>query len=168
MAKKIFWLLLSLVLISIIIIVVLNVTVVKFYFIDYKGNPEISYIKILTLPSNKTEALEQLIDEYLKYANNSYVNSELLPYMELKDAKVVKNQCLINVSMLKTNDTQYSSFAETRSLVMLFKTIKEYDNNINVFRISGLEKYFKHIDTRFPLSLDGNNLIILIEGSNES
>jgi len=65
-------------------------------------------------------------------------------------------------------NTQNSSFAETRSLVMLFKTIKEYDNNINIFKISGLEKYFKHIDTQFPLTLDGNNLIMLIEGSNES
>ena len=72
------------------------------------------------------------------------------------------------MGMIKSNDAQYSAFAETRSLLMLFKTIEEFDNNINVFRISGLEKYFKHIDTRFPLSLDGNNLIILTEGSNES
>jgi hypothetical protein len=162
MAKKIFWVIAFLVIISITLIAVLNVKVAKFYFIDYKGNPNISYIRFLVLSSNKTEALEKVIDEYLNYAKNNYVNSELLPYMKLKNVKVVKNQCLINMDMLKSNNIEYSSFAETRSLVMLFKTIKDFDKDIKNFRIIGIEKYFRHIDTRFPLSLDGNNLIMLL------
>jgi hypothetical protein len=168
MTKKVIWIIVFLLFTIITLFFILNTKIVKFYYLDYKGNPNIVYVKILFLPSNESIALEKLIDAYLKFAKNSYVNSELLSYMALQSVHVVKNECFINMNMRDFNNAEFSSFSEMRSLIMLFKTILEYDKDIEIFKIDGLEKYFQHINTRFPIRLDGNNLIIIAGDVNES
>jgi len=90
MTKKVIWVIVFLLFTIITLLFILNTKIVKFYYVDYKGNPDIVYVKILFLPSNESIALEKLIDAYLKFAKNSYVNSELLSYMELQSCSCCK------------------------------------------------------------------------------
>ena len=160
MTKKGVWVIVFVLFTILALLFILNIKVVKFYYVDYKGKADIAYAKILFLPFNKSVALEKLIYAYLKFSKNSYVNSELLSYMELQSVHVMKNKCFKNAD--------FSSFSETRSLIMLFKTIVDYDKDIEIFKIDGLEKYFQHIDTQFPIRLDGNDLTIIAGDANES
>jgi hypothetical protein len=114
----------------------------------------------MLLPSERSQALKDIINDYLNYAKNNYVNGELLTYMKLKKVKLVRQMCLLDLILQNTGNAEFSSFSEDRSLIMLLKTIKSYDKDIEVFKIRGLENYFKHIDTRFPINLNGNNLVI--------
>lgn len=167
MNKRRLWVIILLLCVIVTFIFILQVKVVKFYFLDYKGNPEISYVRMLFLPSEKSEALKEVISNYLKYAKNSYVNGELLPYMVLQNVRLQKEVCLLDLHLQKTENAELSSFSEDRSLVMLFKTIKSYAKDIKVFRVDGLENCFKHIDTRLPITLERNDLIVVTGAENE-
>lgn len=168
MTKKGVWVIVFVLFTILALLFILNIKVVKFYYVDYKGKADIAYAKILFLPFNKSVALEKLIYAYLKFSKNSYVNSELLSYMELQSVHVIKNKCFISMNMKNFKNADFSSFSETRSLIMLFKTIVDYDKDIEIFKIDGLEKYFQHIDTQFPIRLDGNDLTIIAGDANES
>jgi subtilase family serine protease len=115
----------------------------------------------MKLPVDRTKALHKIINTYLNYAKNRNVNSELLPYISLERVRINNNKCILNIKLLLNDGASLSSYTEDRTLIMLLTTIKSYMKNLKYFKIYGLENDFKHIDTRFPFTLNDQNLVIV-------
>lgn len=143
-----------------VIFVALKVRLVSFYYIGKAGESYRVIKQIKVLPIKKELSCKEILNSLVNIIINKKLNGELIPYMQISDVKIREKICNVYVNIC-SRKAQMSSFGELRTLLIILKTLKGFDRNLKIFKINGLESSFKHIDTRFPVKVDGNNLIMV-------
>ncbi|MDY6820103.1 MAG: hypothetical protein SVN78_00595 [Deferribacterota bacterium] len=144
-----------------------NINIAEYYFLDNKGEANVVKIGLIKKSSNEEITLKKVLNNYLSLARKDSFNSELLSNFTIKDVNIQNNACIIHLELKLDRKVNLTSFSESRSLILLLKTAKSFLKNVKYFKIIGLEKVYKHIDTSYPMMLVGDNIKIVVGVINE-
>lgn len=133
----------------------------KVYFIDetnFNPAPKSYFINPLSGEQERLlQALSLLKTSQLPEGYSSEVPNNIV----FNSVRFENDICYINISF-KQNSGISGSFHEDRMLLSIFKTIKEFKPETEKFKIdiTGAENPFKHISTRYYMTVRDNNISI--------